>query len=79
MLSAALIAGLVRSNGSLTSLSLADNSLGSAGASAIIGAVKGSRCATLDLSGNDVGQEGTFAEATRPSLASVPSLAAAEG
>ena len=53
-----LIAGLVRVNGSLTSLSLVENALGPDGAAAVVGAMRGHKCANLDLTTNEIGLGG---------------------
>ena len=60
-LSAIVIAGLVQSNQSLTSLSLADNKVRADGASLITGALRHTKVVTLDLCNNDVGPEGALA------------------
>lgn len=60
-ISAVVIAGLLKANGTLTALSLIDNAVGSDGASAIVQSLKGTKCATLDLTSNEIGKEGAKA------------------
>jgi len=70
-LSAVFLAGLVRVNPTLTALSLAENALGPSGAAAVVSAMRGNRCVTLDLCSNDLGAAGAKAVGTQ--LAEAPS------
>ena len=53
-----LAAGLVKSNSSLTNLSVADNVLRAKGAATVTAAMRHAKVVSLDLSGNDIGAAG---------------------